>query len=177
MKTIIICLTLLFFTARSQGQAPNPAINKKQLAPLSYLIGSWKGTATIQQRGGATLVVNQEEKISWELDSLLIKIEGIGKDPATQKKNFHAYALISYNPITQQLGMRSYTHEGYQTDAYFKILGTNQFEWGFDLPANRGKIRYTITLSETERTWVEKGEFSADGNTWYPTLSMSLVKQ
>lgn len=177
MKKIIVCLTLLLVVAKSQGQAPNPAVNKKQLAPLNYFIGNWKGTATIQQRSGTPLVVNQEEKISWELDSLLIKIEGIGKDPATQKKNFHAYAVISYNPSTQQLGMRSYTLEGYQTDAYFKILGTNQFEWGFDLPANRGKIRYTITLSETERTWVEKGEFSADGNTWYPTLSMNLVKQ
>lgn len=177
MKTFILCLTLLLFTIQSQSQTPSPGISKEQLAPLGYLIGNWKGTASIQQRGGTPIVVNQEEKISWELDSMLIKIEGIGTDPSNQKKNFHAYALVSYNPSTQQLGMKSYTHEGYQTDAYFKILRTNQFEWGFDLPDHRGKIRYTITLSETERTWNEKGEFSPDGIKWFPFMSMDLVKQ
>ncbi|HRG80780.1 MAG TPA: hypothetical protein PL167_14260 [Cyclobacteriaceae bacterium] len=158
--------------------AQNPAkVNQDQLKPFSYMIGSWKGTASIQQQGGTSITVNQEEKISWQLDSLLINIEGIGRDPITNKKNFHAYAIIFYNSATQQVGMKSFTMEGRQTDAYFNVITENQFEWGFDLPNNRGKIKYQIALSAKDKTWNEKGEFSQDGTQWFPFMSMSLVKQ
>lgn len=177
MKTISTCALLLAITTMSL-MAQNPAkVNRDQLKPFSYMIGSWKGTATIQQQGGTSINVNQEEKISWQLDSLLINIEGIGRDPITSKKNFHAYAIIYYNPVTQQVGMKSFTMEGRQTDAYFKVITENQFEWGFDLPNNRGKIKYQIALSTKDKTWNEKGEFSQDGTQWFPYMSMSLVKQ
>jgi len=177
MKTVST-VTLLFALTVTSIVAQNPAkINRDQLKPFNYLIGNWKGTATIQQQGGAAIKVNQEEKISWELDSTLIHIEGIGKDPITNKKSFHAYALLFYNPATQQLGMKSFTMEGRQTDAYFKILAENKFEWGFDLPGNRGKIKYLITLSTKDKTWNEEGEFSQDGTQWFPFMSMNLVKQ
>lgn len=176
MKSItkIILLVGLSGSLQAQDQAK---LNRDQLKPLNYMIGNWKGTATIQQQGGASIKVNQEEKISWQLDSMLINIEGIGKDPITGKKNFHAYAIIFYNPTLQQVGMKSFTMEGRQTDAYFKAIAENQFEWGFDLPNNRGKIKYQIALSAKDKTWNEKGEFSPDGMQWFPFMSMSLVKQ
>jgi hypothetical protein len=151
--------------------------NREKLKPLSYLIGNWKGTATIQQQGKPPVQINQEEKISWQLDSMLINIEGIGRDPSTGKKNFHAYALIYFNPSKQQLAMKSFTLEGRQTEAYFNVLNENQFEWGFDIADNRGKIKYIMTLSATTKTWNEKGEFSPDGTRWFPFMSMDLVKQ
>jgi len=173
-----LILTLVVLFASSFLQAQNPAkINRDQLKPFSFMIGNWKGTATIQQQGGTSIKVNQEEKISWQLDSALINIEGIGRDPVTNKKSFHAYAILFYNPGIQQLGLKSFTMEGRQTDAYFKVLSENQFEWGFDLPSNRGKIKYTITLSSKDRTWIEEGQFSADGTQWFPFMSMNLVKQ
>jgi hypothetical protein len=177
MKTTSTVILLLVLTVTSIV-AQNPAkVNRDQLKPFSFMIGNWKGTANIQQQGGAVIKVNQEEKISWELDSTLIHIEGIGKDPITNKKSFHAYALLFYNPATQQLGMKSFTMEGRQTDAYFKVLTENKFEWGFDLPGNRGKIKYLITLSTKDKTWDEQGEFSQDGTQWFPFMSMNLVKQ
>lgn len=179
MKTVKILLVLfcmVSLTLTSQGQVDLTA-HRKHLATLSYLAGKWKGTATVQQPGGKMLTLHQSETITWELDSLLLKIEGVGTDPTTQKKSFHAWAIISYNPMTQQLGLRSYTHEGRQTDAYFNPVNANQFEWGFDLPGNRGKVRYTIVLSEKEKTWTEKGEFSPDGTQWMPFITMNLVKE
>jgi hypothetical protein len=176
MKTI---LTLVVLIAGSNFlQAQNYAtINRDQLKPFSFMIGNWKGTATIQQQGGASIKVNQEEKIGWQLDSTLIQIEGIGTDPITNKKNFHAYAILFYNPAAQRVSMKSFTMEGRQTDAYFKLLSENRFEWGFDLPNNRGKIKYLITLSKKDKTWEEQGEFSQDGTQWFPFMSMNLVKQ
>lgn len=178
MKTLTTFFTLLLALSVTSVVAQNPAkVNRDQLAPFSFMVGSWKGTASIQQQGGAAIKVNQEEKISWQLDSTLIHIEGIGRDPITNKKNFHAYAILYYNPTSQQLGMKSFTMEGRQTDAYFKVLTENKFEWGFDLPGNRGKIKYLITLSTQDKTWEEKGEFSQDGTQWFPFMSMNLMKQ
>jgi hypothetical protein len=175
MKTITTAILIMHLSmgfAQETGKT-----NREHLKPFSYLIGNWKGTATIQQRGGEPIKVNQEEKISWQLDSMLIQIEGIGKDPLTNKKTFHAYGLIFYNATTQQVGMKSFTMDGRQADAYFKALTGNQFEWGFDIADNRGKIKYTITISEKEKSWYEKGEFSQDGTKWFPIMSMNLVKQ
>lgn len=176
MKNLITILIIIVVNANLVS-AQDPKNNREQLKPLSYLIGNWKGTATIQQQGKAPLLVNQEERITWQLDSMLINVEGTGKDPNTGKKNFHAYALVYFNPATQQLAMKSFIMEGRQTEAYFKVLKENQFEWGFDIADNRGKIKYIMTLSEAEKTWNEKGEFSPDGIKWFPFMSMNLVKQ
>ena len=175
MKTNMLIIAILFLCSSTNAQ--DARINKKQLSSLTYMIGSWKGEATISQRGATPIKAVQEEKISWQLDSMLVNIEGIGKDLVTMKQTFHAFALVFYNPETKQLAMKSFTHEGYQTDAYFNVLAENKFEWGFDLKSNRGKIKYHIVLSEKDKSWSEKGEFSPDGTTWYPFMEMNLIKQ
>jgi hypothetical protein len=168
---VLFALTLLTY----QLIAQDVKINREQLSKLRFLSGSWKGDATIQQRGAAPIKVIQEERIEWRLDSLVLTVEGTGKDPVTQKVKFHAFAVISYNQQTQQLGMKSFTMEGRQTDAYFNVVADNQFVWGFDVPT--GKIKYSITLSTQEKIWYEKGEFSTDGIQWFPFFEMNLNKQ
>ncbi len=175
MKTsLTLALCSLLFQAAAQQ--PNIAEHHKQLAPLQSFVGRWHGVAKIMQPGGTTLTVNQEEFVGWELDSLLLRIEGIGKDPVSKKVNFHAFAIISFNPMTKQLALRSYTFEGRQVDAYFKVLSTDVFEWGFDTPGNRGKIKYTITFTDGKK-WFEKGEFSPDGTQWSQFMTMDLTKK
>jgi hypothetical protein len=176
MKRLLTLAFILIQITYALAQDPGK-INRDQLAPLSYFIGSWKGTATIRNQDGTTMKVNQEEKITWQLDSLLLNFEGIGKDPLSNKQNFHAFALVFYNPDTKQLGMKSFTHEGLQTDAYFNIVSENKFEWGFDIKENRGKIKYTITLSPKDKTWFEQGEFSPNGTQWYSFMTLNLIKQ
>ncbi|MBL7873534.1 MAG: hypothetical protein JNM78_18085 [Cyclobacteriaceae bacterium] len=174
---LYISVTLILIQITTTLAQNQSHLNREQLRPLNYFIGNWKGTATIRKQDGSTITVNQEEKITWQLDSLLLNFEGIGKDPVTNKQSFHAFALVFYNPDTKQLGMKSFTHEGQQTDAYFTVVSENKFEWGFDLKDNRGKIKYTITLSPKDRTWFEQGEFSSQGNQWYPFMTLNLIKQ
>jgi hypothetical protein len=72
-------MALLISSLSAFGQ--NPArVNREQLKQLNYLVGNWKGTAVIQQQGGTSINVMQEEKVTWQLDSLLMMIEGVGKD-------------------------------------------------------------------------------------------------
>lgn len=176
MKTIVT--SLIFMLTCPLVHAQDLAqVSREQLKALRYFAGNWRGEATIQQRGGPPMKVLQEERIEWRLDSLVLTIEGTGRDPVTQKKVFQAFAVVAYNPQTQQLGMKSFTLEGRQTEAYFKVVEENKFEWGFDLPNGKAKIKYTITLSPQSKSWYEKGEYSPDGAAWFPTIQMNLTKQ
>ena len=62
-----------------------------------------------------------------------------GQGSYNAEKVFQAFAVLAYNPQTQQLGMKAFTLEGRQTEAYFKVLEENKFEWGFDLPNGKAK--------------------------------------
>jgi len=169
-------LSIVFFLMLSASQmfAQDAKVNRENLRKLDFMAGNWKGEATIQQRGGAPIKVVQEEKIEWRLDSLVLTVEGTGKDLLTKKVNFHAFAVIAYNQQTKQLGMKSFTLEGRQMDAYFNVVADNQYMWGFDVPT--GKIKYSITISPQAKTWYEKGEFSPDGTQWFPFMEMNLTK-
>jgi hypothetical protein len=169
--TIIIGLTF----SRSLAQGPSPDASKQKMKKLALMVGRWKGEATVSQRGGAPFKVNQEEKIEWQLDSLLITFEGTGRrqdDPT--KVAFHAFAVVNFNQTTQAFNMRSFLMDGKQTDAYFNEVGENKYDWGFDVPG--GKIIYHITLDAVNKKWNEKGEFSPDGVQRFPFFEMNLTK-
>jgi hypothetical protein len=177
MKSFILCLALVLGIAlgRTVAQGPVSKAAQQQMKKLEFMAGRWKGEATVSQRGGAPIKVNQEEKIEYQLDSLVITFEGTGRtstDPT--KVSFHAFAVINYNITTQAFNMRSFLMDGKQTDAYFTETGENKFDWGFDVPG--GKVVYHITLDPVNKKWNEKGEFSADGTQWYPFFEMNLTK-
>lgn len=173
---MLLCTVLLSLTiGRSIAQGPPAEASKQKMKKLAFMVGRWKGEATSMQRGGAPIKIIQEEKIEWQLDSLLITFEGTGRrvdDPT--KVSFHAFAVINYNQTTQAFNMRSFLMDGKQTDAYFTEVGENKYDWGFDVQG--GKIIYHITLDPVNKKWNEKGEFSPDGTQRFPFFEMNLTK-
>ena len=145
---------------------------KSEMKKLSYFVGDWKGTAVMQTRNGPQ-TINQAEHIKWELDGVVLSIEGTGRE--NDKVKFNALAFVNFNPSNQEFQFRSYLKEGSSTDAYFKVVGENQFEWGFDIPTG-GKVKYSITLDPTKKTWYELGEYSPDGSKWMKSIEMHLIK-
>lgn len=143
---------------------------------LASFTGKWKGDATLTQQGGSTIQVIQEETIDFKLDSLVLQFEGIGRKKTEPSKiSFHALAYVNYNARKNSYEMKSFLQDGRQTDAYFKVIEKNKYDWGFDVPG--GKIVYHITLDPIAKKWHEKGEFSPDGTQWYPFFEMNLTKQ
>ena len=174
MKTLttIHIIILIGSSALIAQQRDFSAQCKSEMKKLAYFVGDWKGTAVIQTPNGPQTLV-QTEHIQWELDGVVLSIEGIGRE--NDKVTFNALAFVNFNPATQEFQFRSYLKEGYATDAYFKVLGENQFEWGFDIPTG-GKVKYSITLDSTKKTWYELGEYSPDGTKWMKSIEMNLVK-
>lgn len=173
MKNFFILL-LIGVSIDVRAQRPDfSAKCKEEMKKLSYLAGDWKGEAVIKNQGGQMTVV-QTEHIEWKLNGLVLAIEGTGHEQ--EKISFHAFALVNFDPSDQQFKLKSYVKEGFSTNAYFKVLEENKFEWGFDIPTG-GKSRYTMVLDPVKKTWHETGEYSRDGNTWMNFIELNLTKR
>lgn len=177
MKTLsILFLTLLVsvnVATIAQGNYDASNLCKEEMKKLSYFVGNWEGEATYRRGQGQAESLIQKEHIEWKLDGVILSIEGIGrKDDAIQ---FNAYAVINFDPFRKVFKFKSYTKEGMSTDAYFKVLKENSFEWGFDIPTG-GKVKYTIHLDPSQKSWNEIGEYSQDGNSWFKTVELNLKK-
>ena len=172
MKTLTTIILLFAGTTLMAQPRDYSQQCKSEMKKLAYFVGDWKGTAVVQTRNGPQ-TINQTEHIQWELDGVVLSIEGIGHE--NDQITFNALALIHFDPTAQAFKFRSYLKEGYATDAYFKVLGENKFEWGFEMPTG-GKVKYSITLDPVKKTWYELGEYSPDGNKWMKSIEMNLVK-
>ena len=172
MKTLSIIVTL-FISAQLLAQAPDfSATCIAEMKKLDYMVGDWKGEAIVQTRNGP-ITINQTEHIEWRLGGVVLAIEGTGRQ--NDEIKFNAFAIANYDPYSKQFKFRSYTKEGNSTDAYFKVLPDNNFEWGFDTP-NGGKVKFVITLDPQKKTWNEVGQYAPDGSTWMKTIEMNLTK-
>jgi hypothetical protein len=176
MKPLMLVFFCVLFLHNTQAQTPALEISKQEMQKLAYMSGRWQGEATVRQGNTPPIKVLQEEDIQFKLDGTIMLIEGIGRKPeAPEAIVFNAMAVVSYNQYTKQYGLKTYTKEGNQADAYFKIVSDNHFEWGFETPT-KAKIRYDIVLNPQDKTWIEKGEYSPDGNAWYPFIEIKLLK-
>lgn len=179
MKPLLLSITLLFamHVQKSFAQAPNAAETiKQEMKKIAYLEGQWKGEAVMKRGNTPPVKVLQEENVQFKLNGTILLVEGVGRSIESQNTiAFNALGIISYNPYTKQFAMKSHTMEGNQTEAYFKVLEENHFEWGFETP-QKAKIKYDIVLNPTSKTWTEKGEYSQDGTTWYPFITLTLNK-
>jgi len=174
MLIVALILGLTLGSSYSQGTAPETL--KQEMKKLEYMAGRWEGEANIRHGNTPTEKVLQEENIQFKLDGTVLLIEGTGRSPeAGNPVVFNALAIVSYNQYTKEFKLKSHVMDGNQTDAYFKILEENHFEWGFETP-NKAKIKYDILLDKKTKSWFEKGEYSPDGATWHPFIEMKLMK-
>ena len=119
-----------------------------------------------------------QEKIESKLDGVVHLVEGIGKvtHSSTQDEMVvhHALALLSFDDVSGEYKFSTHLRDGRSTDAWFKVVGENKYQWGFDSPA--GKVRYNIHADASEKTWNETGELSQNGTSWRKFFEMNLVK-
>lgn len=169
MKSKIILIAALF--AGFQLQAQTSISSAEEMSKLAMLVGDWQGTGWHQQGKSERIELTQTEHIESKLNGTLILVEGKGY--IQDSLFFNALAMFTYNSIDKNYSIESHLSDGKATLAsgIFKEDGT--FEWGFDLP--HGQIRYTITLTNT--TWYEYGEYSPDGSQWYKFMEMNLTKK
>lgn len=166
-------------TGFSQTTTPeDPATKSREaMKKLAWAAGEWKGVGHIATGPGARKESQVLEKLQFKLDGIVMLIEGRGTRTEEGKEvvTHSALAVISFNAATSKYEMKSWLVDGRSTDAWIELVGEKGFDWGFDLPANSGKIRYKMRINEKGQ-WVEKGEFSRDGNQYFEFFDMTLDK-
>jgi hypothetical protein len=154
---------------------PDVSAQKAAMQKLAKFVGTWRGTGSMQM-GPDAHAYDQTETCEWELDGLILKIQGRGVQPnapADAKPVHHAFAVINYDDRTQKYQFRAYTAMGFANTFDFEVRDDGTYAWGMKMPGN--ETRYHITI--TDDTWHEIGERSSDGGrTWTKFLEMNLQK-
>ncbi len=176
-KSCYLAFVLVFFAAPVFFVAPvlaqpDLAEHQEAIAALSFMVGTWEGEGEIR-RGPETEGSRVFEKVETRLDGTVLYLEGLGTrelENGEVETTHQAIGLIWYDSGLDQYRMKAFT-PARETDADVEIT-ENQLVWSFAAP--RGRARYTATF--TEDTWVEIGEFSADGENWVQFFSMNLTR-
>jgi hypothetical protein len=145
------------------------AAQREALAPLAYMNGVWRGTATTTLPSGDKHIITQTERIGPFLDGSVKVIEGRGYD-AEGKVTFNALGIISFDLDSRALSMRSYAL-GYAGD--FAVRRTDDgFVW--EIPAGPMTIRYTATVKDGK--WREVGDRIVPGKDPARFFEMNLLR-
>lgn len=178
MKNLIISLFILSATLQQAFAQSSEAIIKEKMKIFSAWTGEWNGKGSMRMGGGEPKTSEVKEQVESKLDGTIIVMEGIGKsrNEKTQKDTVvhHAFGVLSFDPQSNQYKLKTFLKDGRSTDAWFNVTGTNSYQWGFETP--KGKIRYNISIDPVAKIWKESGEFSSDGNQWWPFFEMNLAK-
>ena len=173
MKAIAMVIIALHGILNNQSaMAQDGRLGKTQMEKLSHWVGEWEGSGWQMQPSGQRIEFDVKESVQAKLNGLVLIVEGKGTSDNSNELGHDAMGMIYYNLDNKRYEFHSATMQGMTILAEAKIDDNGDFIWGFEIP--QGKIQFTITL--TEDTWVEKGVFSPDGNTWYPTMEMKLKK-
>lgn len=178
MKAQIILIFIVLSSANVIGQ-PSEKVAKEKMKPFFHWVGHWQGESYTQMGPGQPKKSIVNEYLEYKLDSAVILVEGIGKSIETESSKadivHHAMAILSFDQKTNEYRFNTHLKDGRNTNALFTIHEDNQYQWGFDVPS--GKVRYSIRIDVTKKTWDEIGEFSSDhGVTWRKFFEMKLTK-
>ena len=173
-KRFLCCISLLGATVavRAAGPADTALLDaqRKALAPLSMIDGTWRGEAVVLQPNGERLRLVQTERVGPMLDGTLRVIEGRGYRP-DGKLAFNAFAVVSFSPKTSQYNFRSYA-QGYAGDFPLE-LRPDGFSWSISIGGG-ATLRYTTTVRDG--VWTEVGERIVPGQPPVKTLEMTLKR-
>jgi len=150
MRNIHRCLIVQLFlltpiSVLAQGDREGEAVatQKKQLKALSFMDGTWRGSAWIILPTGERQEMIQTERIGPLLDGAIKVVEGRGYD-TSGKTVFNAFAVIAYDVEQKKLMMRSYA-QGRAGDFPIEVRADG-YTW--EILAGPAKIRYTATIKD-----------------------------
>ncbi len=150
----------------------NEELCKEKIKKLDFMLGEWSGGGWMMNQDRTRSEFTQTEKIEMELNGAVLIVRGQGWD--TDGKSIHnALGIISYDLVEAKYFMLAMLENGQQTKAELELVSENEIKWWFDVPG--GTVKYQLTIDGD--TWREKGEFSPDGNAWYPFIEFTLSKK
>lgn len=166
---LALCLAAIGGPAQSQSNdsAVRIAAQREAIARLSFLDGTWQGTAwSITPAGRHELT--QTERAGASLDGAVRMIEGRGYS-IDGRLGFNALGIVSYDPGTRAYSLTAWAM-GQQGKFPLRLTGEG-FVW--ETPAGPGEtVRYMATVQSGR--WREIGERIVEGSSPQQIFEMNL---
>lgn len=172
-------LQIIFALCAMQTGTPSAdrSVVVEKMKALSFLVGEWEGTGSMQMGPGPRLNAKASEVAQYRLSGHAMLIEGLGtaktSEGGTEQTVHEAIGLITWDTQANRYVMHAMTARAGHVEPVIEV-GDKTVVWSFD--TGHGKVRYTITIDDKGQ-WVEVGEFSQDGKTWNKFFEMTLKKK
>jgi hypothetical protein len=173
-RFFLAAVSLLAFATAGAQHAP-PATTAA-MGKLGYLVGEWRGTASVRMGPGDPVEAAQHEVVEWAAGNTVLTIAGRGTivENGAERVVHDAFATIWWDTEASKYRMRAHLANGQAVDAE-PVVRSDTLVWGFRHP-QAGVLRYTITRT-ADGDWHEIGERSPDGQTnWMKIIEMRLTK-
>ena len=169
---LLLALLLALTAVPARGQhRPDEEVQREAMKKLAFLVGEWRGEATVAMGPGEPRKLEQTEQVQWKLDGLLLLVEGTGRNPATGAVEFSALATISYDDAARAYRLRAHRAGRYlETELRVRNRG---FEWGYT--AGPATITNSMTLDAAGR-WVETTDAVVNGGPPRRSLELRLAR-
>ena len=174
MRWILVIAALFALPTAEAQHAPNASA--EAMRKLGYLVGEWRGTASVIMGPGGPVEAAQHEVVKWAAGGTVLTIAGLGTvvENGAERVVHDAFATIWWDAEENRYRMRAHLANGQAVDAE-PMVGADTLVWGFHHP-QAGQLRYTITRT-ADGDWHEIGERSADGKTnWMKIIELRLTK-
>ncbi len=150
--------------------------NKAEISNLQKMVGTWVGKGWVYTAQGKREDFHIDEEITYDLDSTVLRIRGVGMSAGSGSKELihDALGVMYYDPFEKTLKMDSWIAKGMHTTSKVEVLGKGKFKWSFNAGRSMS-IQYHITIENDK--WLEVGEMSRNSEPFMKFFEMNLTKQ
>ncbi len=122
---------------------------------LAFLIGNWSGEARLLRGPGEPGTLTQTEVVQYQLDGLLLVIEGTGRSRVDQSPVIQALGIIFYDDLAEKYHIHAW-NDGRSLETEVELDEDSQtLRWGFG--AGDIRTRSVLTVAK-DGPWTETAE-------------------
>lgn len=154
------------------------AYGADEMSKLDWLIGEWKGEASVRMGPGKPEMAVQVEKVTPRAGGKVLLVEGLGRrkmeDGSAGEVVHDAIAFVSWDQARKTYRFVGHVAQRDSVETTLDMTAPDTWVWKMATP-NGGTMRFTIRRTE-KGDWNEVGEYSPDGQKWFKSLEMNLTK-
>jgi len=167
----ILAMAMLIAPLPAAAQS-TPTLSER-MAPLSRLVGEWRGTGWMMLPDGSRGEYQSHESVSIRLSGNALLVEGRHWAPAAPGQLVHdAMAMIVWDQPRNTYRIRSQLANGLGGDFALEPR-ENGAAWSMETPG--GRVEYIIEIDG--RTWVERGQRILPDGRRLDFMEMRLTRQ
>ncbi|OJJ15277.1 hypothetical protein BKI52_38320 [marine bacterium AO1-C] len=157
------------------GQSTADQVVHNKMQNIHFMLGKWQGKGWIMKGPKQKKEFTQTENVVAKAGGIAFMVEGLGKALDNKGQIVHqAFAVISYNHQESRFEMNAFSKKHGQQITRLYQIGMKKMAWSFK-DERGGTIRFSMDFSKANH-WVEKGEYSPDGERWVQFFAMNLKR-